>query len=82
MTKSLILSFLSTNWPTTVQLFLEKEMILDLSSGSSINHQKAVNEWIIETDPNHIFYFSFLGNDGVDEKLISSSLTVFKSINF
>ncbi len=76
--------FLSIKQSIIVQLFLEKEMILDLSSGTSKNHQvAAVNEWIIETDPNHIFYFSLLANENVDEKLISSSLTVLiKSINY
>jgi len=46
-------------------------MVLDLSG--SINQ---VDEWLIKTDPNHIFYFSFLTNNEVDEYLLSSSLTV------
>jgi len=48
-------------------------MVLDLPSGSL----NGVDEWIITTDPNHIFYFTFLPiNDDVDEDLLSSSLTV------
>ncbi len=58
----------------TVKLDLEKELIIDLSGSSS-------DEWIITTDPNHIFYFSFLTNDEntIDEQQkeeIQSSLTV------
>jgi len=51
---------------------LGKEVVLDLPSGSL----NGVDEWIIETDPNHIFYFTFLANDDVDGDLLSSSLTV------
>lgn len=50
---------------TVHRFFLEKEIILDLW-GSPNDHQ--TKEWIIETDPNHILYFSFLINDVVDEQ--------------
>jgi len=46
-------------------------MIIDISGSSA-------NEWTIETDPNHIFYFSFLVKDDVDEHLLSPSLTVIR----
>lgn len=55
---------------TVHQLFLEDELILDLPGLTD-------DEWIIKTDPNHIFHFSLLTNDDdVDAELISSSLTV------
>jgi len=53
---------------------LKKEVVLDLSA--SLNEQLQVKEWMIETDPNHIFYFSFLTNSDVDEHQITSSLIV------
>ena len=54
-----------------MHFFVEKEaVVLDLSI------DQVENEWIIETEPNHIFYFSFLTNDDVDEQEISSFLTV------
>lgn len=57
------------NLHQTVQhLFMESELTLNLSGAS--------NEWTIKTDPNHIFYFSFLASDDIDEELVSSSLTV------
>lgn len=60
----------------TVKLFVEKETILDLSESSN-NHQQ--DEWIIETDANHIFYFSFLNaNEHDKKKLLSASISVIK----
>jgi len=58
---------------TIVKLYLEKELILDLSGSPS-------NEWIIETDQNRIIYFSFLTNDHVDLQQISPFLTVTNKI--
>ena len=54
---------------TIVKLYLEKELILDLSGSPS-------NEWIIETDQNRIIYFSFLNNEHVDLQQLSPFLTV------
>lgn len=53
-------------------LYLENELIVDLSGSS-------VEEWIIETDSDHIFYFSFLIEDNVDQHLLPSSLTVINN---
>lgn len=52
------------------RLYLENELILDLASIESSE------EWIIETDPNHIFYFSFITDGQVIKQHISSSLSV------
>jgi len=55
-----------------VQLSLEKELILDLTGSSD-------DEWIIKTDPNHIFFFSFISTDSAYEQqkeALKSSLTV------
>jgi len=53
---------------------LEKELIFELSGSS--------DEWIISTDLNHIFYFSFITSehpDSIDEQQkeeLQSSLSV------
>jgi len=54
-----------------VEIDLEKELLFDLSGPS--------DEWSLTTDPNHIFYFSFITPDSINEKQkdqILSSLTV------
>jgi len=69
-------NILYTAHSSVVELFLEKDvMILDLSGSSS------ETEWIIRTDPDRIFYFSFLIPEDTNEQLISSALTVIFKYN-
>jgi len=43
--------------------------MIDLSGSSA-------DEWFIATEPNHIFYFSFITNNDVDEHLVTSPLLI------